>query len=87
MQRMRDWTDDSMSARHNTRMTQEVASSVAEDRARWVKDWDDLSSLERDIVRAMDTALLGDDYCTCGNDLHGDNLCMRSACQWEGMKR
>lgn len=24
--------------------------------------------------------------CSCGNSFDGDNLCMPSACQWEGIK-
>ena len=24
--------------------------------------------------------------CVCGNDFDGDNLCMVSACQWEGLE-
>lgn len=27
------------------------------------------------------------DKCSCGNSFDGDNLCMLSACQWEGIKR
>ena len=27
------------------------------------------------------------DRCGCGNRFDGDNLCMESACQWEGIDR
>lgn len=29
---------------------------------------------------------MSDDLCACGNRFDGDNLCMLSACQWEGMQ-
>lgn len=39
---------------------------------------------DSDVVRDCAPS---DEVCSCGNRFDGDNLCMPSACQWEGIDR